>query len=199
MFCPNCGAQAPNDAKFCSACGKPIAPVQYANASPQTAAAPASPVFSSGPIAGSPPLRSGFAGWLAALKLWQKIALGAVTFIVVVVALAMWATSGLEEPVQRHFAAIRSGDVVGAYGELSVAARQQTSLDDFRKMLINVPALTKVTGESYSSREVNNGEGHLDGMLEIEGGGKLPIQVRLVKENGAWKILAYQTGHPRAE
>jgi hypothetical protein len=132
-------------------------------------------------------------GWLRGLKTWKKVVLGIVIFIVLVIALAMWATSGLVEPVQKHFAALRSGDVVAAYSELSVAARQQTSLEDFKKMVTAMPALTHVTGESFSTRENNNGEGRLEGVLELEGGGKLPIAIRLVKENDAWKILAYQT------
>jgi len=135
--------------------------------------------------------RRGFFGWLKGLRLWQKIVLGVVVFIVLVVALAMWATSGIVEPVQRHFTALRAGDVVGAYSELSVAARQTTSLDDFKKMLAGMPALTHVTGESYTTREINNGQGHLVGVLELDEGGKLPIEIRLVKENENWKILAY--------
>jgi hypothetical protein len=125
------------------------------------------------------------------MKTWKKVLLGLAIFIVGVVALAMFATSGLDEPVERHFAALRAGDVVGAYGELSVAARQQTSLDDFKTMLTNTPALTRVTGQSFSSRTVDTAQGQLVGTLEIEGGGKLPIEIRLVKENDAWKILAY--------
>ena len=58
-------------------------------------------------------------------------------------------------------------------------------------MLTNNPGLTHVTDESFSSRETNNGQGQLVGTLDIEGGGKLPIEIRLVKENDEWKILAY--------
>jgi hypothetical protein len=126
------------------------------------------------------------------MKTWKKVVLGIVLFIVCVIALAMFATSGLKEPVERHFAALHAGDVVAAYSELSIAARQQTSLDDFKTMLTNTPALTHVTGESFSSRSYNNGQGQLEGTLELDGGGKLPIEIHLVKENDVWKILAYQ-------
>ena len=197
MFCPNCGSQMPNEAKFCASCGKPIANMQSGEAPAPMAAAPMSPAppaYTASPVAGPAPVRQGgFMGWLRGMKTWKKVVLGIVIFIVLVIALAMWATSGLVEPVQKHFAALRSGDVVAAYSELSVAARQQTSLEDFKKMVTAMPALTHVTGESFSTRENNNGEGRLEGVLELEGGGKLPIQIRLVKENDAWKILAYQT------
>ena len=130
-------------------------------------------------------------GWLRGLKTWKKVVIGIVIFIVGVVTLAMFATSGLDKPVQRHFAALRSGDFVAAYSELSVAARQATSLDQFKTMIAYYPGLTHVTGSSFTTRTWENGQGHLEGVLELEGGGKLPIVVNLVKENDQWKILAY--------
>ena len=130
-------------------------------------------------------------GWLRGLKLWKKIVLGIVLFFVAVFGLATCATSGLGKVVDHHFAAVRAGDLIAAYSDLSVAARQQTSMDAFKAMLQATPALTHVTGSSWDTREIKNGEGHLAGMLELDTGGKLPIEVRLVKENDQWKILAY--------
>jgi hypothetical protein len=194
MFCSHCGAQTPSEAKFCAACGKAIGTAQASEAPQAAAFAAAPPVYTPAPGPAAAPVASGgFLGWLRGLKTWKKVLLGLFIFIVLVIWLALWATSGLIEPVERHFTALRSGDVVAAYAELSVAARQQTSLEDFKKMLEGTPALTHVTGESFSTRNNENGEGRLEGVLELDGGGKLPIQIRLVKENGAWKILAYKT------
>jgi hypothetical protein len=198
MFCSHCGAQTPSEAKFCASCGKVIGTAQASETPPAAAPAAAPPAYTPSPAAGpvaaaAPAGQGGFMGWLRGLKTWKKVVLGIFIFIVLVIWLAMWATSGLVEPVERHFTALRSGDVVAAYAELSVAARQQTSLEDFKKMLEGTPALTHVTGESFSTRNTENGQGRLEGVLELEGGGKLPIQIRLVKENDAWKILAYKT------
>ena len=200
MFCPDCGKPVPPESKFCPSCGHAInAATPGASAAPAgasfKAAAPPSgapPGFNPGPAGTFPqePAPS-FWGRLRAMKTWKKVLLGIVLFIVAVVALAMFLTSGLDKPVQHHFAALRAGDVIGAYSDLSIVARQQTSLDDFKTMLTNNPGLTHVTDESFSSRETNNGQGQLEGSLEIEGGGKLPIEIRLVKENDEWKILAY--------
>lgn len=137
------------------------------------------------------PERRGFMGWLRGLKTWKKVVLGIVVFIFAVIGLAMWGTSGLDKPVESHFASLKAGDVVGAYAQLSVAARNATSLDDFKVMLKSVPSLSRVTGTSFTSRKVENGQGRLEGSLELEGGGKLPVEIVLVKENGEWKILAY--------
>jgi hypothetical protein len=199
MFCPNCGKPLPPESKFCPSCGNTVAA-----ATPGGSAAPAAPTFTAAaPPSAPPPFNPGPTGtfpqepartfWekVRAMKTWMKVLIGIVLFIVAVVALVVFLTSGLDKPVQRHFAALHSGDVIGAYSELSIAARQQTSLDDFKTMLTNTPALMHVTDESFSSRETNNGQGRLEGSLELEGGGKLPIEIRLVKENDEWKILAY--------
>ena len=197
MFCPDCGKPLPPESKFCPSCGRAIiAATPGASAAPSAApAAPASsapPLFTPGPaVASAQETAPSFWDRLRAMKTWKKVLLGIALFVIAVVALAMFLTSGLDKPVQRHFAALRAGDIVGAYSDLSIAARQTTSLDDFKTMLTNNPALTHVTDESFSSRTVDNGQGLLEGTLEIEGGGKLPIEIRLVKENDEWKILAY--------
>jgi hypothetical protein len=200
MFCPNCGNQLPSEAKFCPQCGKASTP---GDVPPAAAAAPASappPVFNPAPAAvAAPAAGGGFMGWLRGLKTWVKVVLGIFVFIVFVVVLALWATSGLGEVVDRHFASIKAGDTVAAYADLSVAARQTTSMEDFKAMLTRNPALAQVTGASWDSREIKNGQGTLDGMLEIQGGGKLPIEVRLVKENDQWKILAYHVKPAKTE
>ena len=134
--------------------------------------------------------------WFRQLKTWKKVLLGLVVFIVGIVSVALWATSGLDKPVERHFAAIHAGDLMGAYGELSVAARSATSIDDFKAMLAGMPALTKVTGTSFNSRTIDETQGKIEGTLELEGGGKLPITVTLVKENDQWKILSYHVKQP---
>ena len=199
MFCANCGKSLPTDSQFCPSCGRAsapgAAPPPAAPVPPPAAAAPPPPAGAVPPpfqpasfaVEDKPSVWERF----KRLKTWVKVLLGIVLFIFAVIALAMCATSGLDKPVERHFAALHSGDVVAAYSELSVAARQQTSLEDFKAMLAATPALNHVTGESYNSRELNNGQGSLQGTLELEGGGKLPIEIHLVKENDEWKILAY--------
>lgn len=187
MFCPNCGKEMPPESQFCSHCGHAV--VGEAQPATVIAAAAATP----GEVHATPPatVTSGFFGWLRGLKTWKKVALGLVVFIVGVVMLAMWATSGLQEPVERHFAAIHSGDITMAYSELAIATRHDVSEADFKAMLERNPALTHVTGTSFSSRSYNGDQGSLEGTLAIDGSGKLPITVKLVKENGAWRILSY--------
>ena len=196
MFCPNCGKQLPKDSHFCPACGHVVeeasadaaSPQATPKAAPKAAAAP-DPAPPAPAAAAAPATKPGL--WKR-MKTWQKIVLGVVVFIIAVIWLALAATGGLVKPVERHFAALHAGDLVGAYSELSVAARQQTSLDGFKAMVEGSPAFAHVTGESFTSRKVENGQGSLEGELKLDGGGKLPIEIRLVKENGQWKILGYR-------
>ena len=129
---------------------------------------------------------------------WKKVVLGVVggfvLLIAVTITLAFWLTGGLADSVDRHFAALRAGNYEAAYAELAIATQKQNSPADFRAMVANTPMLTHVVSSSYSSRSYNDGQGQLIGMLDLEGGGKLPITVHLVKENDQWKILSYHVG-----
>jgi len=193
MFCLNCGKPLPKDSHFCPACGHTAegepADAPASNSAPRAAAARGPDVISDSPVQGGKP---GVWARLKAMKTWKKVVLGVVVFIVGVVWLALAATGGLIKPVERHFAALRGGDAVGAYSELSIAARQEMSLDAFKAMVEGSPALAHVTKESFTSRTVTNGQGQLEGALDLDNGGKLPIEIRLVKENGQWKILGYR-------
>jgi hypothetical protein len=179
MFCPGCGKEVPADSQFCPSCGHAVA----SNS--------ASEVAPSKPPHAAPSGSSGFFGWLRNLKTWKKVLIGLFVFIVSIVTLAMCMTSGLQEPVEHHFSAIHAGDLTLAYSDLSIATRHDVSEADFKAMLERNPALTHVTGMSFSSRSYNGDQGTVEGTLNIDGGGKLPITVRLVKENDEWKILSY--------
>lgn len=178
MFCENCGKEIPAGAQFCASCGHAAGGPQAAIADPAAVHAGAAPV-------------GGFWNWLRRLKTWKKVLIGIFVFIVGIVTLAMCMTSGLQDPVERHFASVHSGDLTAAYAELSIATRHDVSEADFKAMLERNPALTHVTGLSFSSRSYSGDQGQVEGTLELDGGGKLPISVRLVKENGTWKILSY--------
>jgi len=173
MFCTNCSKPLPPDGKFCPSCGQGVS---------HDGSVPASPAAG----------RRSFMMRLREMKTWKKVVIGLAIVIVGAIGLAMFATSDLDKPVQRHFAALRAGDMIGAYSELSIAARQQTSQEAFKTMVEGTPAFARVTGHTFSSRSLENGQGRLEGTLELEGGGKLPIEINLVKENDLWKILGYR-------
>jgi hypothetical protein len=186
MFCPQCGKPLAPSAQFCSSCGASadaaapaIAPLPVQTVAPRT-------------------VRPALGARLGAMKTWKKVVLGIVAGFVllatVTITLAFWLTGGLADSVDRHFAALKAGNFDAAYAELAVATRNQNTPAEFKAMIGNNPMLTHVVGGSFSSRSYTSGQGELIGELELEGGGRLPITVHLVKENDQWKILSYHVG-----
>lgn len=180
MFCASCGAKIPEGAHFCPECG---ATVDGAAEPAPKAAARAAPAAAAAATAQKP-----------RMALWKKILIGVVVFIFGVVGLAWFATSGLDEPVERHLSALRAGNIEAAYAETSIAFQQSTSLEDYKAFIDRYPVLKDVTEYSFLNRSVENGVGTLKGKLTTPDGGVVPVEFKLVKENDAWKILGISLG-----
>ena len=174
MFCANCGSKIPDGAHFCPDCGTAIDAA--ASATPSQSAAPAP------------------APAKAKMALWKKILIGIVVFIVGILAIGYFATSGLTEPVGRHLDALRAGNIEAAYAETSIAFQQSTSLEQYAAFIERYPALKNIADYSFSERSVENGIGTLKGKLTTTDGGVVPIEFKLVKENDQWKILGLSLG-----
>lgn len=127
---------------------------------------------------------------------WLKITLGVVAgviaVIVAIVYIALWATSGLIEPVERQLAALKAGNMEAAYAETSEAFKQATPMQSFTAFVDQNPILKDTASHSFSSRSINNGIGVLEGQLTSSSGGVVPVKYQLVKENDAWKIQHIQ-------
>jgi len=129
------------------------------------------------------------------VALWIKILGGAVAVIAVIVFIAMWATSGLMDPINRHLDALRAGDMEAAYAETSGAFRQNTSIEQYNDFVTQYPILIEYTDSSFSSRSVENNIGNVSGTLTAPDGTIYPIEFKLVKENDAWVILGLNLGN----
>ncbi len=172
MYCTSCGAALPRDARFCPSCGAEVA-------SGPTTATPAGETFAE-------PKKK--------MALWKKIALGLVAFVAVALALAFLLTAGLVEPIDRQLAAFKAGDVDAAYAETSIAYRKTMSKAQFADFLRANPALREVTDRTFTTRSRENDVGTVKGTLKTAEGGVIPVEYRLVQENGAWKILSLKLG-----
>jgi len=179
MFCANCGKEIPPPAHFCPSCGRPVE---------AAAARPTAPPLAGAAAAVSPtPAKK--------MALWKKIALGVVGFIVVVVVIALWATSGVIEPIDHQLAALKRGDLQAPYAETSTGFRDTVSFEKFEAFVKQYPALSHNASNSFSSRSANaDGTGSAKDSLTDDHGGVLPVQYKLVKENGARKILGIHLG-----
>lgn len=179
MFCSHCGAKLEQGVKYCPNCGKEVHE-DAGEAVPQAhAAQAASSAF--GRDAQAAPRK---------MALWKKIAIGVVVAIIGIVALGWWVTSPLVAPIDRQLAALRAGDVAGAYEQTAQAFKSATSQADFEKFISDNPILTKVTGINTSSRSMDGNSGKVLGTLKVEGGATLPVEYLLTKENGEWRIMS---------
>lgn len=172
MYCTNCGAQLPRDARFCPSCGAEVAVV--------------------GPAA--TPAGETFAEPRKKMALWKKIALGFVAFVAVALALALLLTAGLVEPIDRQLAAFEAGDIDAAYAETSIAYRKTMSKTQFADFLRANPALRQVTDRTFTTRSRKNDVGTVEGTLKTAEGRVIPVAYRLVREKGAWRILSLKLG-----
>lgn len=170
MYCSQCGSPFPNGGKFCPNCGSPV-PTSSQNEG-------LSPI--PGTEAAAPKKK---------MALWKKIVLGVVAFLVLVIGSALFFTSDLIVPIDAHLAALRAGDIRGAYEQTSSAFKQSTSYEQFAAFISTYPSLSKNKKASFSERSWEGSQGHVKGTLTDESGGVLPVEFRLVKENDTWKIL----------
>jgi hypothetical protein len=172
MFCSQCGFQSASDAKFCSNCGNQLASEKQTEAATVT-----TPSFTNVTM----PKKK--------MATWKKVVLGGVVFIILVISVALYATSGLLVPINAQLEALRAGNIRGAYEQTSSAFQQTTSYEQFTAFVKAYPGLFKNKETSFSDRSWEGSQGHVKGTLIDDSGGVIPIEYRLVKENGKWMIL----------
>ena len=107
------------------------------------------------------------------MKTWQKVLLGVVAGIAVILGLVFWLTSGITDSADRLFAAARSGDYSAAYAETSKQLQSDNDEARFTQYL-QVNGLDKIVDTSWSSRSISGGIGELTGTLETQSGGTDP-------------------------
>jgi len=106
-----------------------------------------------------------------------------------IVFFALSLTKGLVDAADGFFLAVKEGDLARARGFLAEEFRASTSEEELRAYLAK-SALTRFQEASWSSRRVENDRGTLEGSVETEDGGSIPLELALVKERGVWRIYA---------
>lgn len=110
-------------------------------------------------------------------------------FIIMIFTLVMYLTSGLVDAIDNQLTALRSGDIEKAYSYTSKDFQKSTSINDFKQFLKQYPSLKENQSAFFNMREVKNNTGYVQGTLTAKDGAKTPIEYRLIKEDGSWKIL----------
>lgn len=124
--------------------------------------------------------------------MWKKILGGLVVVVVLAFVLVWWMTSGLTETTDKFFSLLKQDKVEKAYELTSEEFQASTSKEEFKTFLTKT-SLDEFQSATWNSRQRGSGgEGTLEGTIRTESGGNIPVTVKLVKENGEWKILNLQ-------
>ncbi len=112
--------------------------------------------------------------------------------VIGIIAIAMFATSGINDVANEQLKALRGNDVAKAYALTSKDFQAATSLDKFQAFVDAYPALKSNESSSFTNRSIENNEGTLEGTLKSKDGGITPVTYKFVKENDEWKILSIE-------
>jgi hypothetical protein len=123
-------------------------------------------------------------------SLWKKIFVGVVLFVVLVVVLALLLTKGIVTTVEKQLTALKKGDYYTAYALTSKDFKNTVSFEAFQDFVKRYPSLSRNKSHSFKERTIENNTGTLKGTLQSEDGAITPVEYKLVKEDGEWKILA---------
>lgn len=125
-----------------------------------------------------------------ALTIVGSVIAAFIIYVAILFTFVMWATSGVSGAVESQLVSIRSGDVDKAYYTYtSKEFQSNTTLTEFKTFVEHYPAIKENKSISIEEREVKNSDGYISATLHGTDGSALPIQYRLIKEDGVWKIL----------
>lgn len=174
MSCPQCGAPIESNANYCPSCGAKQKPVD-SNLSAQTPSL-------------QPKRRMPL--WFKLLATLAVIALFGVTGGILF-------TERLVDVIDHQLTMLRQGDIDQAY-ELYTSKdfQSQTSLDQFRHFIKAYPVLQHNQAAHFNQRTIKDRIAVLKGNLISDEHHSIPIEYRLVKEEGKWKILSIRLLQP---
>jgi len=84
-------------------------------------------------------------------------------------------------------AQVGSGDVKGAYDSSSATLRQQQTLEQFTSSVKSL-GLTEYQSASWTSFNIVNDQGTVEGTMTTKTGGPIPLKVTMIKESGTWRV-----------
>ncbi len=111
--------------------------------------------------------------------------------IAILVFIVAYATSGIVSSADGFFTEVANENYVKAHGFLSKSLQKDVSVEQLRTMS-EQNNWTEYESVFWNSRAVNNGTGELDGNMTTKTGGKVPVSLRFVRENSAWKIAFFE-------
>lgn len=123
---------------------------------------------------------------------WQRFLIVVASIVIGFAGLfsLVWKITGvLADTADGFFMAMKAGKIEEARGYLAEDFRAVTSEADLRNF-VERSALTRYASASWTSRSIQNSSGYLSGSITTDSGGNIPMEISLVREHGAWKILS---------
>lgn len=112
-----------------------------------------------------------------------------IAVIALIIGLVFYLTKNLPQSADLFFNLIAQGKTSEAYQSTAKGFQAAMSQDAFDKFLKETN-LSDFSGTSWSSRQIEDGRGYLEGTITLRNGEKIPLKIELVKENGVWKIFS---------
>lgn len=175
MFCSHCGADVLPSYKYCPSCGITL--------DSPTVIPPEQPPA---PLVKKKPM-----------PMWFKIvALLAVLALIGVTAGILFTESWVDV-VDHQLEALRESDIPKAYRDYTSKDFQAaTSLDQFRNFVEAYPVFLNNQSAHFSQRSIEHNIGTLKGHLSSHDHVNTPIEYKLIKDDGKWKILSIRLIKP---
>ena len=124
----------------------------------------------------------------------KKVLIGiliGIVIIAVIIGVVFYLTADVTRAGDQFFALVRDGNAKGAYQSAAREFQASTSEEQFMAFLKN-SLIVNCESAAWTSRSVSNNVGELEGSLKTKDGGVIPIKVKLVKEDGKWKLLSIE-------
>lgn len=174
MQCAKCGNEVDSNEKCCHVCGAEL------HRAGEEAASHDQSTDLPRPLVGKKPM-----------PLWFK-ALIFISFLALIgVSAGLLFTESLVDVADKQLEALRRGDIDEAYKEYtSKAFRQVTSLEQFQQYVAKHPILMNYHSVLFNQRTIKDQLSILRGRLTNVDHSSNPIEYRLIKEEGKWKVLS---------
>ena len=175
MLCSHCGAEVFASYKYCPSCGTHL---DSSTILPITQPEPPTVKKKSMPI-------------------WFKIAAFLAVLALIGVTAGILFTETLVDVVDHQLEAFRKQDISKAYyNYTSKDFRAATSLDQFRNFVEAYPVFFNNQSAHFSQRSMEHNIGTLKGHITSQDHVNTPIEYKLIKDDGKWKILSIRLLKP---
>lgn len=122
--------------------------------------------------------------------MWKKILIGFLVFVVAIVVLVFYATSGMTDSAENFLKEAGAKQYDKAYSMLSEDFKKATSKEEMIAFLKDA-GLDSYKSASWGNRSFEGKRGELEGSITTASGGAVPLTIKFIKAaDGNWQIYA---------